>query len=61
MTNCEMGVSRRELLQKAAGGFASIALAGILADQQAQDARARRRSRIHWLPSGRTFRRERNG
>src|ERR1700689_4078168 len=39
MTNPEKGVSRRELLQKAAGGFASIALAGILAEQQAQHAR----------------------
>jgi hypothetical protein len=38
MTNCEIGVSRRELFQKAAGGFASIALAGILADQQAPNA-----------------------
>jgi hypothetical protein len=40
MTNSATGVSRRELLQKAAGGFASIALAGILAERQAQPARA---------------------
>jgi hypothetical protein len=38
MSDCEFGLSRRELLQKAAGGFASIALAGILADQQGSNA-----------------------
>ena len=38
MSTCEFGLSRRELLQKAAGGFASIALAGILADQQGSNA-----------------------
>ncbi len=40
MSECETGYCRRELLQRAAGGFASIALAGILADRQAAGARA---------------------
>ena len=39
MTGGERGLSRRELFQKAGGGFASIALAGILADQRASCAR----------------------
>ena len=38
MAGLESGLSRRELFQKAAGGFASIALAGILADRQASHA-----------------------
>ena len=40
MIENETGFCRRELLQRAAGGFASIALAGILADRQATGARA---------------------
>jgi hypothetical protein len=38
MASLESGLSRRELFQKAAGGFASIALAGMLADRQASHA-----------------------
>jgi len=40
MIEQETGICRRELLQRAAGGFASIALAGILADRQAAGVRA---------------------
>ncbi len=40
MIENETGICRRELLRRAAGGFASIALAGILADRQATGARA---------------------
>jgi hypothetical protein len=39
MSECENAFCRRDLLQCAAGGFASIALAGILADHQAAGAR----------------------
>jgi len=38
MADLEFGLSRRQLFQRAAGGFASIALAGILTDRQASDA-----------------------
>ncbi len=41
MSECETGYCRRELFQRAAGGFASIALAGILADRQADRAAGR--------------------
>ena len=59
MSECENAFCRRDLLQRAAGGFASIALAGILADRQATGA-VPPRPTIHWPPSGRTFRRERS-
>ena len=38
MDGLEFGLSRRQLFQRAAGGFASIALAGILDDRQASRA-----------------------